>query len=723
MQQRFSLRWLALMAIPLMIGGCGSDGPTGDRDAPELVTTSPALGATGVARTTTVTATFNEAIASSSVTAARFKVETAAGAAVPGTTTVTDATITFTPTSPLAFGTTYRGTIGAGIADLSGNDIASGYTWTFTTVVNPPPTVTATTPAAGATNVARTTTVTATFSEAVTPASVTTTTFTVTPTGGTAVAGTVAVNGATVTFTPAAQLLLGTTYTARLTTGITDLDGAPLAADFTWTFSTPANAAPSANAGATRDVNRGASVQLAGSGTDPENETLTYRWTQIGGPDVTGGAGFLTGATPTFTAPSTVSSVRFELRVTDASGGVSQASVVQINVMEDAAHAIFVSPLGDDLNTGATRAAPVRTIITGVARAVAAGSGTDVYVVNGSYDGSVELASGVSIYGGYQSGTWIRDIAANQTTITGTADFAVRGDGDNNLTLDGLTITTPLAAAAAGRSRFGVYLNNTADITITNNRITAGEGGPGANGAAGISGIDGLRGVNGTSATCSATSQRGLGGAGGQPGAPNGVTLPGNAGGAGGNGGAAGIGSDNGRSGDGISPGAGGSSGFLNVPQANSGGNGSTGSDGTNGSGGGSFGTVTPAVPYTPADGAVGIRGNPGAGGGGGGGGFAPSSSNANAGGGGGGGGAGGGFGAPGGAGTGGGASIAIVVLNSVRVTVANNTLTTTKGGAGGSGGTGGPGGIGALGGTEGFGCGEGGSGGAGGRGGNGGRG
>ena len=35
---------------------------------------------------------------------------------------------------------------------------------------------------------------------------------------------------------------------------------------------------------------------------------------------VTGGAGFLTGASPAFTAPADVSSIRFELVTTDASG-------------------------------------------------------------------------------------------------------------------------------------------------------------------------------------------------------------------------------------------------------------------------------------------------------------------------------------------------------------------------------------------------------------------
>jgi molybdopterin synthase catalytic subunit len=61
--------------------------------------------------------------------------------------------------------------------------------------------VIATSPAAGASDIARNTTVSVTFSENIDPASVTSTTFQVAPVQGTNIAGTLAVNGAVVTFT------------------------------------------------------------------------------------------------------------------------------------------------------------------------------------------------------------------------------------------------------------------------------------------------------------------------------------------------------------------------------------------------------------------------------------------------------------------------------------------------------------------------------------------
>jgi hypothetical protein len=80
----------------------------------------------------------------------------------------------------------------------------------------------------------------ATFDRALDPATVNTSTVTLTNPSGTALAGAVSYDDAsrTVTFQPSAALTIGTTYTARLTTGIRSTTGAPLAANVTWTFTT-----------------------------------------------------------------------------------------------------------------------------------------------------------------------------------------------------------------------------------------------------------------------------------------------------------------------------------------------------------------------------------------------------------------------------------------------------------------------------------------------------
>ncbi|WP_168062825.1 Ig-like domain-containing protein [Candidatus Manganitrophus noduliformans] len=104
------------------------------------------------------------------------------------------------------------------------------------------PTVLSTAPVAGATSAAVNTSVSATFSEAVDPATINTSTFTLKTAAGSPAAGTVALNpdGKTATFTPSASLAFSTTYTATITTGVKDLAGNPLAADFVWNFTTEA---------------------------------------------------------------------------------------------------------------------------------------------------------------------------------------------------------------------------------------------------------------------------------------------------------------------------------------------------------------------------------------------------------------------------------------------------------------------------------------------------
>jgi len=106
----------------------------------------------------------------------------------------------------------------------------------------PAPTVLSVAPNPGATGVPTSTLVTATFDQPMLASSFTTSTVIVTGPSG-AIAGTVSFNALTrtVTFTPSAPLAANATCTARLvggTSGIRSAAGVPLAADFTWTFTT-----------------------------------------------------------------------------------------------------------------------------------------------------------------------------------------------------------------------------------------------------------------------------------------------------------------------------------------------------------------------------------------------------------------------------------------------------------------------------------------------------
>jgi len=80
------------------------------------------------------------------------------------------------------------------------------------------------------------------FTEPVDPVSVNTSTFTVTDADGNLIDGSVSYDASTYTalFTPSRNFDHNTTYRATITTGITDLSGNPLPADYSWSFTTEA---------------------------------------------------------------------------------------------------------------------------------------------------------------------------------------------------------------------------------------------------------------------------------------------------------------------------------------------------------------------------------------------------------------------------------------------------------------------------------------------------
>jgi len=110
-------------------------------------------------------------------------------------------------------------------------------TWVGDSVSVPdttPPTVASVSPVADATDVAIDTAVSATFNEAMDELTITTSSFTLD-----GVSGSVSYDSGTytATFTPSASLAQNTTYTATLSTAITDTAGNPLA-EYSWGFTT-----------------------------------------------------------------------------------------------------------------------------------------------------------------------------------------------------------------------------------------------------------------------------------------------------------------------------------------------------------------------------------------------------------------------------------------------------------------------------------------------------
>jgi glucose/arabinose dehydrogenase len=321
--------------------------------APPVVTTvNPVAGSTGVVTATDVTATFSKAMAASTLTAGTFTL-VPQGSTTPVAATVTYAaatnTVTLDPTAGLAGTTVYTATIkggASGATDTSGIPLATDKVWTFTTtaVDTTAPTVTTTSPVAGAASVSPAANASATFSEAMNPATLTNSSVTLVPQGSaTPVTATVtyAASTNTVTLDPTATLAVSKVHTATIkggASGAKDVTGNALASDKVWTFTTGAPPTPTISQPlGTFRFKVGDVINYSGSATDPEDGTVpagSLSWRIVlfhcpGGtchqhPFTTG-----SGTTGTFTAPDHGDDSYFviTLTATDTAGLTGTTSV------------------------------------------------------------------------------------------------------------------------------------------------------------------------------------------------------------------------------------------------------------------------------------------------------------------------------------------------------------------------------------------------------------
>lgn len=267
--------WLAAVLLGALAAGCGGGG----RDPilgigatalppPTVTAVTPLNNATAVAfNNTVINATFSEPVAPLAG-GASFTVSCAAPCTGPAGTVSLDATSRIA-TFALASGTSlapltlYTATITGATSLATGLALASPYVWQFTTGAPPDTTrprvastVPVTTSPGPTTGVATSTSVSAVFTEDMAPATINAATFTLACAAPcSSPAGTVSYGVAdrTAVFAPATALAAGTTYTATITTGATDLAGnalagnqapLPAASNYVWTFTTAPVAAP-----------------------------------------------------------------------------------------------------------------------------------------------------------------------------------------------------------------------------------------------------------------------------------------------------------------------------------------------------------------------------------------------------------------------------------------------------------------------------------------------
>lgn len=413
----------------------------------------------------------------------------------------------------------------------------------------------------------------------------------------------------------------------------------------------------------------------------------------------------------------------------------------------DISRALFVDRSSGNDNNPGTKEQPLQSINAALTEIVTLSGKDQIYVSRGTYNESILLIEGVSIYGGYDASQNWRRSAAYEVTIRNTAADSntkdVVGLYGDNIGTDGVTElqnVRVVAGSASGRvpgtkngaSSIGLHCTNCEGLVIRGVVIEAQNGYAGADGSSGSqqfpsvsslpSSCKGQHGENGSAAN------GGSGGSGGESFECSLTDETTRAGGQAGHGRSTSSG-DNGSSGQ-VAESGGGSGGGGGSSNANpfsgsggpggSGGKGVDGAPGTVGNAGGFTFTCTAGICHFGAEGADGGDGNMGHGGGGGGGG---GNNVLNGGGGGGGGGA---SGCPGTKGTGSGAggnSIAALLVDSNGIAIETSTFITGTGGSGGKAGSGGAKGPGCPGGNAGSGAGKAGNGGKGGDGGAGGRG
>jgi N-acetylneuraminic acid mutarotase len=215
--------------------------PPPDVTPPTINATMPASGATAVGTNSAYTVTFSEAMDPTTISNSTILLKDNLNNPVSGNVTYSNGVATFTPTASLLGLTLYTATITTGVKDVAGNALATAYGWSFTTGVAPdttPPNVTSTSPANAATCVPTETQLNASFSEPVSSQTVNNNTFLLKDSLNNPVGGTVGYGLSGAYFAPNGLLSNASSYTGIITTGLTDLAGNHLVADYAWTFTT-----------------------------------------------------------------------------------------------------------------------------------------------------------------------------------------------------------------------------------------------------------------------------------------------------------------------------------------------------------------------------------------------------------------------------------------------------------------------------------------------------
>jgi hypothetical protein len=199
-----------------------------------------------------------------------------------------------------------------------------------------PPTISTTSPTNYSTTVPTYSTITATFSEAMDPATITASTFSL-MSGTTPVSGTITYTGTTAVLTPTTPLTPSTVYSATITTGVQDLAGNAMSANYSWQFKTSAPDTTPPTVTSTSPANNVSAIALNSAMSaifsepvDPATIT-TAQFTLMNGTTPVSGTITYSGITATFTPsaslmPNTLYTATISTGVKDLAGNAISAN-------------------------------------------------------------------------------------------------------------------------------------------------------------------------------------------------------------------------------------------------------------------------------------------------------------------------------------------------------------------------------------------------------------
>ncbi|WP_125179592.1 Ig-like domain-containing protein [Leptospira ellisii] len=190
--------------------------------------TYPLPGAAATPNNASLSIAFSETVDCTTVNPTNWTLVDGASNSVFGSVSCAGSSATFTPSSSLAYNTSYTATIGTGIKDLAGNAMTAPYSWSFTTGAAPdstPPSVSFLNPSNAFLGFAVSSSVSIAFTESMNCSTIDTNSISLEDAGGVAVSGTVSCSGSSVSFLPSSPLNYSSIYTVVVNGSAKDLAG------------------------------------------------------------------------------------------------------------------------------------------------------------------------------------------------------------------------------------------------------------------------------------------------------------------------------------------------------------------------------------------------------------------------------------------------------------------------------------------------------------------